>query len=230
MNRPPGPLEHERSSVYISGMVSSDGRRVRGDQARAVILERAADIASAEGLEGLSLGRLAIECAISKSNVAALFGGKHQLQLAAVAHASAVFQEHVVAPTLDVEGGRTRLLALYRNWIDYSRRRVFSGGCFFAAVGAEFDAQHGEVRDVLQRGRRAWLALQVDLVIDAQNEGELDGQLDPVQLVFELDACMIAANGHSLLLDDDSAYDRAWSAITARLGPSRSDDEVIERY
>jgi AcrR family transcriptional regulator len=198
-------------------MVSSDGRRVRGDHARAVILERAADIASAEGLEGLSLGRLAIECAISKSNVAALFGGKHQLQLAAVAHASAVFREHVVAPTLDVDGGRTRLLALYRNWIDYSRRRVFSGGCFFAAVGAEFDAQHGEVRDVLQRGRRAWLALQVDLMIDAQNEGELD-------------ACMTAANGHSLLLDDDSAYDRAWSAITARLGPSRSDDEGVERY
>lgn len=202
-------------------MVSADGRRVRGDRARAAILARAADIASAEGLEGLTLGRLATECAISKSNIAALFGGKKQLQLAAVVHASEVFQEHVIAPTLTADAGRPRLLALYRNWIDYSRRRVFSGGCFFAAVGAEFDAQPGEVRDALQQGRIAWLGLQQNLVTEAQNRGEIADDLDPVQLVFELDAAMTAANGHSLLFDDESAYDRAWTAITFRIDPPR---------
>ncbi|WP_072802577.1 TetR/AcrR family transcriptional regulator [Rhodococcoides yunnanense] len=210
-------------------MVSSDGRRVRGDRARTAILERAADIASAEGLEGLSLGRLATECAVSKSNVAALFGGKQQLQLAAVAYASEVFQEHVVVPTLDGDSGLPRLHALYRNWIDYSRRRIFSGGCFFAAVGAEFDARPGQVRDALQQGRRTWLALQENLVTEAQTQGALDDNLDPGQLVFELDACMVAANSHSLLFDDDSAYDRAWSAITSRIGTSHTDRQHDER-
>jgi AcrR family transcriptional regulator len=210
-------------------MGSSDGRRVRGDRARAAILARAADIASAEGLEGLSLGRLATECAISKSNIAALFGGKQQLQLAAVVYAGEVFHEHVIVPTLNADSGRTRLLALYRNWIDYSRRRVFSGGCFFAAVGAEFDARPGEVRDALQQGRIAWLGLQENLVTEAQNRAELDDQLDPAQLVFELDACMTAANSHSLLFDDESAYDRAWFAVTLRIDPTHGDGRHVER-
>ncbi|ORA22343.1 TetR/AcrR family transcriptional regulator [Mycobacterium aquaticum] len=200
----------------------SDGRLARGARARAAILASAADIASAEGLEGLSIARLAQECGTSKSNVAAHFGSKAQLQLAAVDYAGEVFTTEVIAPALAAPKGMPRLLALYRQWMDYSRRRVFSGGCFFAAVTAEYDARDGALRDVLRERRLSWLGLQQQLVREAQAAGEIGADLDPAQLVFELDAFALAANSQAVLFDDDTAYDRAAAAITSRIDVERT--------
>lgn len=200
----------------------SDGRLARGARARAAILASAADIASAEGLEGLSIARLAQECGTSKSNVAAHFGSKAQLQLAAVDYAGEVFTTEVIAPALGAPKGMPRLLALYRQWMDYSRRRVFSGGCFFAAVTAEYDARDGALRDVLRERRLSWLGLQQQLVREAQATGEIGADLDPAQLVFELDAFALAANSQAVLFDDDTAYDRATAAITSRIDVERT--------
>jgi AcrR family transcriptional regulator len=211
-------LIYERSFVYIVLMVSvSDGRLARGERVRAAIVAKAADIASAEGLEGLSIGRLAQECGTSKSNVAAHFGSKAQLQLAAVRYATDVFTREVVSPALKAHKGLPRLLAIYEHWCDYSRRRVFSGGCFFAAVIAEYDAREGAVRDVLRQFRTRSLSFQERLVTEAQETGEIRADVEPAQIAFELDAFTLGANSQAVLFDDSSAYDRATAAIMARI-------------
>ena len=196
---------------------TTDGRLARGERARSAILAKAADIASADGLEGLSIGRLAQECATSKSNIAAHFGSKAQLQLAAIGYASGVFTRHVVAPALDAAKGLPRLVALYEYWMAYSRRRVFSGGCFFAAVTAEYDAREGAIRDALREHHTSWLGLQERLVHEAQETGQIRADVDPAQLAFELDAFARAANSQAVLFDDDAAYDQATAAIMARI-------------
>ena len=76
----------------------TDGRVERGNQTRRLVLGRTMDIASIEGLEGLSLGRIATELELSKSGVFALFGSKEELQLATIRAAAAVFAEQVVTP------------------------------------------------------------------------------------------------------------------------------------
>src|ERR1700755_2113673 len=63
--------------------VSATPAETKGEQTRAAILERAVDLASAEGLEGLTIGRLAAELEMSKSGLFAHFGSKQELQLAA---------------------------------------------------------------------------------------------------------------------------------------------------
>jgi AcrR family transcriptional regulator len=196
---------------------TTDGRLARGERARSAILAKAADIASAEGLEGLSIGRLAQECGTSKSNVAAHFGSKVQLQLAAISYAGNVFARHVISPALDTRKGLPRVVALYQHWMDYSRRRVFSGGCFFAAVTAEYDARDGVIRDSLREHHNNWLGLQQQLIHEAQSTGEIRGDLDPAQLAFELDAFARAANCQAVLFDDNTAYDQAASAIMVRI-------------
>jgi AcrR family transcriptional regulator len=199
-------------------MVSvTDGRLARGERTRAAILAKAADIASAEGLAGLSIGRLAQECGTSKSNVAAHFGSKAQLQLAAVRYATDVFMREVVSPALKARRGLPRLLAIYECWCDYSRRRVFSGGCFFAAVVAEYDAREGVVRDELRQFRTASLGFQTRLVAEAQQTGEIHADADPAQIAFELDAFTFGANYQAVLFDDSRAYERATVAIAARI-------------
>lgn len=195
-----------------------DGRLARGAQTRGAILRRAADIASVEGLEGLTIGRLATELSLSKSSVFAHFGSKEELQLAAIGFAEDVFRDLVVRPALDAPAGLPRLLAMCESWLAYSRTRAFPGGCFFAGVLAEFDAREGRVHDAVLAGRTQWSALLTGLARTAVDLGHLPEGADPAQLAFELDALARAANTDAVLTGSDEAYERAVTGIRARLG------------
>ncbi|GAA2970151.1 TetR/AcrR family transcriptional regulator [Actinokineospora diospyrosa] len=197
-----------------------DGRHARGAHTRRVTLARAVDIATVDGLEGLTLGRLAAELQLSKSGIFAHFGSKEELQLATISFAEEVFTEHVLRPAFQAPRGKPRLLTLFERWMDFSRARVFAGGCFFSTVMAEFDAREGKVRDVVVRWRTTWSELLTRLIEEAVEEGHLTPGIDVSQLVFELTAFGRAANHDSLLTRDDSHYDRALTALRARLGES----------
>jgi len=179
------------------------------------------DIASAEGLEGLSIGRLATELQMSKTGIFAHFGSKEQLQLATVEAAAQVFLEQVVQPALTHLRGIPRLRAMLENWIGYVERIVFRGGCFFAAASAEFDSRPGPVRDEIANLTKAWLiALQGEIAY-AQSSEQLSAYLDPVQLAFELHAYVQEANWAFKLFDDSNAFVRARAAIANRIELSR---------
>lgn len=189
----------------------TDGRVLRGAQTRAAVLAHAVGIASVEGLDALSIGRLAGDLAISKSGVFARFGAKEELQLATIEAAEEIFTEEVVHPALAVPPGVRRLRALCAEWLRYSRERVFPGGCFFVAVGA---TRSGRLRDALVARQRTWTTLLERTAEDARLLGELTG--DAVLLAFELEGLLVAANVRSLL-GDERAYALAESAIEARL-------------
>ncbi|WP_055602314.1 TetR/AcrR family transcriptional regulator [Streptomyces aureus] len=201
----------------------TDGRVERGNQTRRLVLGRTMDIASVEGLDGLSLGRIATELKLSKSGVFALFGSKEELQLSTIRAAAAVFAENVVTPLKDVPPGARRVRELCRNWLTYSSDRVFAGGCFFYAVSAEFDARTGPVHDAVAQTRRDWNAYMERSLTEAQAVGDFAGDLDVEQLAFEVIALMEAANAQSVLLGDTQTYDRAERGITARLRASATD-------
>jgi AcrR family transcriptional regulator len=191
----------------------TDGRLERGARSRASILDAACDLASVEGLEGLTIGRLAAETGMSKSGLFAHFGSKEELQLATNDRAGERFREAVIEPTRQLEPGRRRLDALLDSWLDYMRAQVFRGGCFFNSVRAEFDSRpDGPVRDAIVEGQRAWrrhIAKQV---------GVADPGADAQQLAFEIDALGTAANYEFQLLRDPRVFDRASRAMRARLG------------
>ncbi|MFI1812774.1 TetR/AcrR family transcriptional regulator [Streptomyces sp. NPDC020422] len=201
----------------MSGSTRTDGRVERGNQTRRLVLGRTMDIASVEGLEGLSLGRIATELKLSKSGVFALFGSKEELQLATVRAAAAVFARRVVTPPAELPPGPGKVWALCRNWLDYSAERVFAGGCFFSAVSAEFDARTGPVHDAVATARREWIAYVERTIEEAREAGGLVEDADAGQLAFEIIALMESANAHSVLLADPAAYERAARGIARRL-------------
>jgi AcrR family transcriptional regulator len=175
------------------------------------------DIASAEGLEGLSIGRLATELQMSKTGVFAHFGSKEQLQLATVESAKQVFLERVVQPSVEHSRGTPRLRAMLENWIGYVERTVFRGGCFFAAASAEFDSRPGPVRDEIAALTKAWVvALQREIGF-ARSCKELKASVDPAQLAFELHAYVQEANWTFKLFNEKSAFSRARRAIFSRI-------------
>ena len=192
-------------------------RRAHGERTRQAILEAAVDIASAEGLEGLTIGRLAAELSMSKSGLFAHFGSKEELQLATVEAAREVFVREVVRPAFEAQKGLARLWGLCDVWLEYVRREVFRGGCFFAAAAAEFDGRPGAVRDRVAAIMKEWLAVLGRSVAEAQAEGQLDPAVDPAQLAFELNALEMGANWAYQLHGDRQAFARARAAVDERL-------------
>lgn len=194
-------------------MTTTDGRRARGAISRETIMRLAVDIASVDGLEGLSLGTLATGANLSKSGVVALFGSKEKLQLAAIDAASEIFIASVISPALKLQGGRERLEGLLENWIHYSENRVFAGGCFFAAATAEVAAKQGAVRDAIALHLERWNDTISRVISRAVDKGELAKPADVGQLAFEIRAVLDGANTDSLIFGSAAPYERARIAL-----------------
>lgn len=195
---------------------------MKGERTRQSILERAVDLASLEGLEGLTIGRLADELGMSKSGLFAHFGSKEELQLATVEAASQRYIREIFAPALQAPRGYPRLLAICDSWLSYIRRGVFPGGCFFAAASFEFDSRPGPVRELVRKLMNEWIGALEKAIRMAQEEGHLDPEVDPSQLAFELNALFFGANFAFYLRDDRQAIERAERAVRSRLEALRT--------
>jgi AcrR family transcriptional regulator len=195
---------------------------MKGERTRQSILDRAVDLASLEGLEGLTIGRLAEELNMSKSGLFAHFGSKEELQIATVQAASQRYIREIFAPALKIPRGYPRLLAICDSWLSYVRRGVFPGGCFFAAASFEFDSRPGAVRDLVRRLMDDWIGALEKAIRMARDEGHIDPNVDPPQLAFELNALFFGANFSFYLRSDEQAIERAERAIRARLEALRT--------
>src|SRR5256884_5894771 len=174
---------------------STDRRRLRGMRTRQSILVHAARVGSAEGLEAVSLQRLAGDLGISKSGLFAHFGSKEELHMATIEAAAQIFTDEVLRPALQVPRGLGRVWALCNSWLSYLERGVFPGGCFFWAVAEEFDSRRpGPVRDSGLGKKNYWSYSLQRAVREAQEAGEIDAGVDPEQLAWELDSLLGGAN------------------------------------
>ncbi len=188
---------------------------------RAAILRRSADIASGEGLEGVTIGRLAGDLEMSKAGVIGHFGTKEELQLATLDLAAELFVEQVWKPIEDLRPGLERLLGICESWTRYADEPTLSGGCFIAAVSFEFDGREGRVHDQLKRVVGRWRKTLVREISAAIADGDLPADLDPEQAAFGLEALAAGMNPARQLYGDTSAAEWSLRAMHAVLGVTR---------
>lgn len=186
-------------SIAVKASVEPAGTRER-------ILAHAVQIASSEGLEALTIGRLATELGMSKSGLFGHFGSKEGLQLATIDAGADIYTRTVINPALKKPAGSERLRALATGFIDYLEGSVFSGGCFWSSVAAEFDNREGPVRDSIAVNVRNWVGLLAE-------QAKAAGVDDPRQLAFELHAIGHGANMQYQLFRDRTIFDRARRTI-----------------
>jgi AcrR family transcriptional regulator len=189
----------------------------KGQRTRNSILEVAAALATEEGLDPLSISRLAEATQMSKSGLFAHFGSKEELQLATVEHAAKLFVAEVIDPARSAPKGLARIWALCDHMIGYAERQVFPGGCFFAATSFEFNNRPGLVRDRIEEMIRSWLSYLEHAVEQAQEAGELDAKASAREIAFQLDAFAQASNAQYQLFRDPQVFDDARRAIQERL-------------
>jgi AcrR family transcriptional regulator len=192
-------------------------RRSDGERSRNAILREAAQLATVEGIGGLSISRLADAVGMSKSGLFAHFGSKEELQLATIEAASALFNEHVTEPAAEAPTGIERLQQLAERFLRHVEDDVFSGGCFFASVAAEMDTRPGPVRDLVVQIVDEWSRGLQTAIREAQAEGAIDSSEDAEQLAFELNAYLLLANAQFVASRESTPIDRARCAIERRI-------------
>ena len=193
-------------------------RRADGERSRTAILDAAAKLATVEGLEGLSIGRLADHLGMSKSGLYAHFRSKEELQLATIDTAEEIYKRDVYDKLANVTPGLDGAIALADTHLDHLRRRVFPGGCFFDAAAGDLALERGVVRDRVVTFQSGWVRrLRENLDAGVAN-GELPADTDVDQLTYDLTAFLVLAHARLVFDGNDSGLAAAARAVRIRLG------------
>jgi AcrR family transcriptional regulator len=194
----------------------------KGSTTRDRIVETALRAASVEGLEGISLGKVAADIGMSKSGLFAHFDSKEALQVDVITAAANKFAEVVVTPALSAPRGEPRLRALFERWLEWEQNESLPGGCVFMHAAAELDDRPGPVRNALVEHQRQWreaLAKAVRITIDA---GHFRQDVDPLLFAFQLYGIVVAYYHSARLLNDPSARAHASRAFEAVVAAARA--------
>jgi AcrR family transcriptional regulator len=200
-------------STKKTGPVGDEPRPSKGQGSRATILHTAARLATTKGLGGLSIGDLAAEVGMSKSGLYAHFKSKEELELATIETAAAIFDSEVLQPAARAHAGTERLGALVDAFLSHLERRVFPGGCFFAAVAGELDTRPGPARDRVVQVLDQWQSLLRECLLDAQASGEIDPQAEVGQAAFEIQAMLLAGNYQFVMTNDPVRLSQARKGV-----------------
>jgi AcrR family transcriptional regulator len=192
-------------------------RRSDGERSHNAILREAGQLATVEGINGLSISRLAEAVGMSKSGLFAHFGSKEELQVATIQAARAVFTAQVIDPALAAPSGLERLRQLLENFLRYVEGGLYPGGCFFSSVAAEMAMRPGPVRDGAVEVLDEFNRRLESAVREAQTEGAIDPSEDAGQLAFELGAYLSLANAQFAVSQKSAPIDRARRALEDRI-------------
>jgi AcrR family transcriptional regulator len=190
----------------------------KGNETKSAILDKAFDMASELGLEGVTIGVLAKATGMSKSGLFAHFLSKENLQVEILQRAGRVFSENVIVPALHTEPGIPRIRALVSNWIHWTSE--LTGGCIFVTASNDFSNRDGEVRTFLLRQQAAWLATLRRIAQSAIKTGEFRQDIDCDQFAFELYSLLLGFNLYHKLLHNEDIKSRQQRAL----------DDLLDRY
>jgi AcrR family transcriptional regulator len=146
----------------------------KGDRTRSRILDEAVELASVQGLGGLTIGPLADRLGLSKSGLFAHFRSKEALQVETLEHAAELFREAVSEPVRG-EGDRARRLRVFfERWIAWLDESGLPGGCPILSAAIEFDDVPGPVHDIAARQLGELQRLIVKFARAARPEGDAE--------------------------------------------------------
>jgi AcrR family transcriptional regulator len=185
----------------------------KGDSTRSRIVETALRSASVDGLEGITLGRVAADVGMSKSGLFAHFESKEALQVDVIASAADKFTEVVVAPALKAPRGEPRLRSLFEHWLDWEQHESLPGGCVFMHAAAELDDRPGAARDMLVTQQQRWLDTLAKAVRMAVEIGHFRGDVDPELFAFQVYGTVLSYYHAARLFKDPAARSRAVAAF-----------------
>ena len=185
----------------------------KGEQTRAAILDAALDLASRNGLEGLTIGLLAERMQMSKSGVFAHFGSREDLQVEVVREYHRRFEEEVFFPSLREPRGLPRLRAMLGRWMERRIQEVKTG-CIYISGAVEYDDRgDNPVREQLVLSVSTWRAALLRAISQAVEQGHLRSDTDPNLMLFELYSFTLGLHHDARFLHLSDAARLTWAAL-----------------
>ncbi len=199
-----------------------DARTQKSEMTRAAIVGAALDLASAEGLEAITLQAVADRLGLSKSGVFSRIGSREALQKAVIDEFGRRFLADVFVPAVQQPKGLPRLDAIVQRWIVRTRDVEAHSGCVYSAGAFELDDREGPLRDHLHGEITRWRAALRRTVVQAVERGDLRSDTDAEQLVAEIYALMLGLIHDTRFLRDPRAAERAqasWQRLVKSYQP-----------
>lgn len=197
------------------------GEASKGEATRARIVQRALELTTSVGFEGLSIGDLAADLGLSKSGLFAHFGSKEQLQLDVLDTAAESFKAAVFDPVPRTSPGDARVLALFENVLKWIQSRDMPGGCVFMAGAFEWDDARGPVRQRLVEWHEKFKAGIVRSVSVAIEQRLFRADLDPELFAHELHGILLEYHLEARLMRSEKALSFARRAFQRLLADAR---------
>lgn len=189
-----------------------EAKTERSELTQSAIVDVALEMAALDGLDSLSIGEVAKRLNLSKSGVFSRIGSREALQRAVLEEFDRRFQQDILMPALREPRGLPRLDAIMRAWLERSCQPGPRGACLYAAGSFEFDDRDDSpLRELLLAGVRRWRSALRRSVLQAVEVGHLSADLDPDQLVFELDGLFTALLREARFMRDAQATERGWA-------------------
>lgn len=195
----------------------------KGELTRAAILDVALQLASRQGLEGLTIGLLADQMKMSKSGVFAHFGSREDLQIEVVKLYHQRFEEEVFYPSIQDPRGLPRLQAMFARWITRVTIEIASG-CIYISGAVEYDDRPGPIRDQLVDMVCTWQNALHRAVVQAIEAGQLRADVDARQMVFEMYGLILALHHDARFLKIPGSVQRAQSGFERLIASARNSD------
>jgi AcrR family transcriptional regulator len=190
----------------------------RSELTLAAILDTSLAMATADGLDSLTIGEVAKRLGLSKSGVFSRIGSREALQAAVIEEYGRRFLQDVFTPAMREPRGLPRLNAIVRLWMQRARDVEFVSGCLYCAGAFEYDDREGPLRDLLLNHVTRWRAALRRTILQAVEAGHLQADTDADQLAFELDGLFVALMREARFLRDPRAADRAWTTYERLIG------------
>jgi len=185
-----------------------DAKTQKSEMTRTAIIGAGIDLASAEGLEAITLQAVADRIGLSKSGVFSRIGSREALQKAVIEEFGRRFLADVFVPAMQQPKGLPRLNEIVRRWIVRMRDVEVQQGCIYTAGAFELDDKEGELRNTLLQEVTRWRAALRRTVLQAIEAGHLQPDTDPEQLVSEISSLSIGLLHDARFLRDPRAAER----------------------
>lgn len=216
---PPAPAAPARKRASRAAPAERPRTLHKGQQTKAAIIDTALGLATAHGLESLSIGSLADAMDMSKSGVFAHFGSREELQISVIREYHHRFEQEVFFPALETERGMPRLRRLFGNWMQRTSVELDSG-CIYISGAVEFDGRSGPVRDALAESVGIWHEAMRRSIAQCKDCGHLRADVDEHQILFEI-------HGLILVLHYEARFLRKQDSIRYALNGF---DNILRRY
>ena len=185
----------------------------KGTDTRAKIVEIALRSASLDGIEGITLGKVASDVGMSKSGLFAHFDSKEELQVGVLNAAAQKFTEVVVSPAFKAPRGEPRLRSLFEHWLEWERNESLPGGCVFTHAAAELDDRPGPAHDTLVEWQRRWMETLTRAVQMSADAGHFRSDVDASLCAFQIYGIVLGYYHSARLLRDPNARSKALNAF-----------------